>query len=479
MLYNDILREVKRFQQESSEIKSEALEVLDVAHAECENKIANVQTEANRICEQLRQESLLMQNENEILIGKLQAVVESHSECLKKCEKVFEDQEESIHNVVKDSVKKYEYFEDNDIQIKDTQDKLEEKSNKKFEDIESKVSDIGERTENFESSFAKVNFAISKNLMITTAVPLIGLFCLCFWVHILTVTLPNTIFQETNPSFEDLYTKLDYLSKGMKTKVDGLETETLSELGLTKKNISSLDKSLKNRFDSFVTKFEKQIKMVEEKIESYEDSVDVFDNEVGALREDLSEQFTNFQSGIIEQFTEASIRYNEFMIPKIWISKATLKDEEGKGRTIEGMNLGLYREDGKERSKPVYKQVDGFFKLFFSVDNKWVIVSLDRSEEEEVIIQANPKVPELSTDKWKLPTHKVNVVHEIPCCKTLVMKHKDLTHDGKYLLGALVRGGRGVWQSKQGGTIYFSIKDSSWLVRIETNNITCIHFLFR
>ena len=61
-------------------------------------------------------------------------------------------------------------------------------------------------------------------------------------------------------------------------------------------------------------------------IESYEDSIDVFNSDIDSLRGDLSEQFCNFQSGIIKQFTEASIRYNEFMIPKIWVRIASLKD---------------------------------------------------------------------------------------------------------------------------------------------------------
>ena len=455
---------MKKFQEKSEEIKREALKVLDVAHAECEDKIEFVRTESDKVAQHTREEALHLQSENEIIIGKLEAVVESHSECLKKSKNVFEDHDDTINHIVKDSQKKYEFFENSDFQMRDAQERLEEKTNKQFEDIETKVRDIAQRTENFDSCFDKVNFAISKNLMITTAVPIIGLFCLCFWVHILKVTLPNTIFQETNPSFEDLYTKLDHLSNGIKTKVDGLETETFSELKLTKKDISTLDKTLEQRFDIFVTKFEKHMKMLDEKLDEYEDSVDIFDSEVGALREDLSQQFSSFQSGIIEQFTEASIRYNEFMIPKVWITKASLKDEDGKGRMVEGTNLGLYREDGKEHSKPVYKQVDGFYKLSFSQENKWLIASLDKSEEEEVVIQANPKVPELSTDKWKVATHKVSVVHEIPCCKTLVVKHKDLAHDVKYLLGALVRGGRGVWQAKQGGVIFFSIKANAWLV---------------
>ena len=100
----------------------------DVAHAGCENKINDVKTESDKTCQHIREESLHLQSENEILIGKLEAVVESHSECLKKSKNVFEDHDESINNIVKDSLRNYEHFENNDLQIRDTQDRLEEKS---------------------------------------------------------------------------------------------------------------------------------------------------------------------------------------------------------------------------------------------------------------------------------------------------------------------------------------------------------------
>ena len=64
----------------------------------------------------------------------------------------------------------------------------------------------------------------------------VGVLFLCFWVHILTVTLPASIYQETSPAFEDLRTRLESLSSGLRHT----ETETFSELELTKKNISSL-----------------------------------------------------------------------------------------------------------------------------------------------------------------------------------------------------------------------------------------------
>ena len=43
--------------------------------------------------------------------------------------------------------------------------------------------------------FFQVNLLVNKNLFISTAVPILGVVFLCFWVHILTVTLPDTIFQ--------------------------------------------------------------------------------------------------------------------------------------------------------------------------------------------------------------------------------------------------------------------------------------------
>ena len=208
--------------------------------------------------------------------------------------------------------------------------------------------------------------------------------------------------------------------------------------------------------------------MLEDKLEAQEDSVEVFNSDVDALRTDITEEFSSFQSSIIEQFTEASIRYQEFMVPKIWLSLASLKDEDGgRARINDNLNLGLYREEGRVGERPTYKQVEGLYRLVFRQDHRWAIVSLDRAEEEEeeVVIQTNPKLPELSAKKWETPTHKVNVVHEIPCCKHLTMRHSGLSSPARLMLGSLARGGRGVWQSKNGTTILFSVRDRQWQVR--------------
>ena len=132
--------------------------------------------------------------------------------------------------------------------------------------------------------------------------------------------------------------------------------------------------------------------MLDEKLEGYEDSVDMFDGEVESLRTDLGEQFSSFQSGIIEQFTEASIRYNEFMVAKVWLSLASLRDEAGRPRQNTGLELGLYREEGQEAGQPRYKQVDGGYWLVCSQEGRWGLRQQGALQHQEITIQHNPKV---------------------------------------------------------------------------------------
>ena len=305
---------------------------------------------------------------------------------------------------------------------------------------------------------------VNKNLVISTVVPILAAVFLCFWVHILTVTLPDQIFQETNPSFVDINTRLQMLSHGIKST----DSETYLELKSAKSTVEEIDRNLNKKFEDLQSELRKHIEMLEDKLEAQEDSVEVFNSDVDALRTDITEEFSSFQSSIIEQFTEASIRYQEFMVPKIWLSLASLKDEDGgRARINDNLNLGLYREEGRVGERPTYKQVEGLYRLVFRQDHRGAIVSLDRAdeEEEEVVIQTNPKLPELSAKKWETPTHKVNVVHEIPCCKHLTMRHSGLSSPTRLMLGSLARGGRGVWQSKNGTTILFSVRDRQWQVR--------------
>ena len=163
----------------------------------------------------------------------------------------------------------------------------------------------------------------------------------------------------------EINNKLTLLNHGIKTT----DSETFQELKSAKKSVENMEENIADQMETLKSKVTKQFSTLEEKVESYEASIELFNSDIDSLRADLSEQFSNFQSGIIEQFTEASIRYNEFMIPKIWVSLASLRDGE---RLNDGLNLGLYREDGLERQRPVYKQVDGFFRLLWTADSRRV-----------------------------------------------------------------------------------------------------------
>ena len=70
-------------------------------------------------------------------------------------------------------------------------------------------------------------------------------------------------------------------------------------------------------------------------------------------------------------------------------------------------------------------KVDGNYRLHFNSDGQWVVsrlgspipgkdgpdfvIDIQLFAEMEVFIQSNSKLPELSTDRWKYPSHKVNL----------------------------------------------------------------------
>ena len=145
---------------------------------------------------------------------------------------------------------------------------------------------------------------VNKNLVISTVVPVVAAVFLCFWVHILSVTLPDQIFQETNPSFVDINSRLQLLSHGMKST----DTETYLEIKSAKSTLEEIDRPFNKKLEVLESELQKQIDSLEDKLEAQEDSVEVFNSDVDSLRTDLSEEFSSFQSSIIEQFTEASIR---------------------------------------------------------------------------------------------------------------------------------------------------------------------------
>ena len=70
-----------------------------------------------------------VQGETEVMVGRLQAALESH----------FEDHDDLIQGMLRDSVKRTEIFEDKNHEIKSAQQSLEKKTNDKFSDLESKV----------------------------------------------------------------------------------------------------------------------------------------------------------------------------------------------------------------------------------------------------------------------------------------------------------------------------------------------------
>lgn len=159
----------------SLEIKKDSLRVLDEAHTQCEKKIEMGETRAEKLVNRLREECQMLQGEafcfsrrrsfsvflfsgeNEIVMSKLQAVVESHSECLKKSQAVFEEQEETIHTILNDSVKKNEIFEDNSYKMKYAQDSLEKQTNKKFQDLENKVRTFENGSGDFKGELEKAS----------------------------------------------------------------------------------------------------------------------------------------------------------------------------------------------------------------------------------------------------------------------------------------------------------------------------------
>lgn len=59
----------------------------------------------------------------------------------------------------------------------------------------------------------------------------------------------------------------------------------------------------------------------------------------------------------------------------------------------------------------------------------------------------------------------------MPCCRSLVMKHSNLTSaaDTRLSMVALVRGGRGVWQTKQGTVLHFNMRRRQWQVGFYLN----------
>ena len=375
--------------------------------------IGEIQAEAERKCKVLRERH----NEHEILLGKLMASNDNLGRKIQSTDKVVEEHDDMIKSIIKYTGEKFEDFEQNANRLAKTNISLDNKIENKLKTLEETVGTISLSTDSHQAEIIKFKTEIRKNVMIFTILPFIGLFFLYFW---LSFTLPTRIGTETKPAFEDLTMNIDYLRKGIESKVANLELDTFSELKLSKKALSSLDKNLEQRFEIFIRKFQKELQTLEIQLEKFEKS---YKSDVVGLKEDLEDKLSEIQEETMDRISEASTRIDEFMVPKLWLSKVNPKE---KGNVVESSSLGLYREEGKENLKPFFKQVGGEWILHFTNQQKWILSSpTSGEEEEEIFLQLNPKLAELTTDRWKYPSHKVSLVHTVPCCKTLLVRDKD------------------------------------------------------
>ena len=372
--------------------------------------ISEVQAEAERKCKVLRERH----NEQEILVGKLMASSESLSKRIQEADRLTEEHDEMIKNIIKYTGEKFEDFEQNTHRLAKNNVSLDNKIESKLRTLEDKVGDISLATDGFQTEIMKFKKDVQRSLMIFTLLPFIGLFFLYFWI---CFTLPTRIGSETLPSFEELRHNIDFLKKGIENKVADLQLDTFSEIKLSKKALSSLDKNLEQRFEIFIRKFQKELQTLEIQLEKFEKS---YKNDVVGLKEDLEDKLSEIQVETFDRISEASTKIDEFMFPKLWLSKVNPKE---KGVVVEGPSLGLYREEGRENERPSYRQVGGEWRLHFTDQQKWLLSSgQSEEEEEEVFFQLNPKLLELTTDKWKYPSHRASVVHTVPCCKNIVVK---------------------------------------------------------
>ena len=143
------------------------------------------------------------------------------------------------------------------------------------------------------------------------------------------------------------------------------------------------------RWTHIVQKYQDDLNIHDDKHKKF---VKTFENKIEMFNEDIIDKLTEAKEDIWKQIHEASTRIDEFMIPKLWLSKVNSKTG---GFVNEGASLGLYVEDGKHNNKPSFKQINGSYTLQFTNDNKWMLQSPSASEKEEIFIQMNPQFPNL------------------------------------------------------------------------------------
>ena len=408
MCYNNI----DYFREEAKVLISKGKVSVEEARYAASTRIKEIQEEAERKCKILRERH----NEHEILLGKLLAMIDSHSKRLKNSEKVFDEHDDMIRNIVQYTGERFEDFEMNANKIKENNISLDNKIEGKLKNLDDEVDMVKSRADHFKSDILKLKRELQNYIIIFAMLPLLGVFLLYFWI---SCTLSVRILAETKPSFEHLQLNLDQLKKGIESKVAILESDTVSEIRMSKKAISSIDKNLEQRFEIFIQKFQQELTLHEIQLENFEKR---HKDDIKETNEELSNKLTQMQHETFNKITEATSVLDEFMIPKLWLNKVNSKDPNNKSF---GSALGMFKEDGKENEKPLYRQINGNWIIYFNKENK-LILSNQEEVQEEIFLQLNSKLPELTSDKWKYPSHKVNIVHSVPCCKTLIIKHLKL-----------------------------------------------------
>ena len=135
------------------------------------------------------------------MLGKLLAMIDNHSKCLKNCEKMFDEHDDMIRNIVQYTGEKFEDFEMNANRIKENNISLDNKIEGKLKSIEQQVDLIESRDETFQADILKLKKEIQKYIFLFAMLPFLGVFLLYFWI---SFTLPLRILAETKPSFEHL-----------------------------------------------------------------------------------------------------------------------------------------------------------------------------------------------------------------------------------------------------------------------------------
>ena len=343
---------------------------------------------------------------------------DNHSKCLKNSEKFFDEHDDMIRNIVEYTGERLEDFEMSAKKIKENNISLDNKIEGKLKNLDDKVDMVKSRSDHFQDEFMQLKRELQNYIVLFALLPFLGVFLLYFWI---SCTLPVRILAETKPSFELLQHNLDQLKKGIESKVAILESDTVSEIRMSKKAISSIDKNLEQRFEIFIQKFQQELALHENRLENFEKR---HKDDIKETNNELSNKLIQIQHETFNKITEATSVLDEFMIPKLWLNKVNSKDP---GNKSFGSALGMFREDGKENGKPLYKQIHGDWIIYFNRENKLILSNQeDEKVQEEIFLQLNSKLPELTSDKWKYPSHKVNIVHSIPCCKTLIIKHNKL-----------------------------------------------------